>query len=188
MSVAAHMNSIHLDAETRREAFRRAREKLVNACGEHTLHFNDRQIQYELADLNKHIFNDPHGPTCDPTPKLAKAPILILNKGDRRIPLKVGANTLGRLPDNDIVVSDPCISRRHCSVLMHANFRCELHDMASKNGTYVNGVKIDGPLRLQVGDEIQIGDLRFLLVEPEPSRAGQSQPPPSGNTSLLLAS
>ena len=57
--------------------------------------------------------------------------------------------TIGRLPDNDVVIRDECVSRRHCAVVVHSDLRCELHDVASKNGTLLNGKKIEGKTRLQ---------------------------------------
>ena len=38
-------------------------------------------------------------------------------------PLKVGINTVGRSPDNDVVVQDCYISRRHCAILVHTGER-----------------------------------------------------------------
>ncbi len=55
-----------------------------------------------------------------------------------------------------MVVNDSYVSRRHCAVLIHAGKGCELHDTASKNGTYLNGNKISGPTRLKPGDEIRM--------------------------------
>ena len=64
---------------------------------------------------------------------------------------KVGLNTVGRMPDNDVVVQDAYVSRRHCAIVVHTGDRCEVHDIASKNGTYLNGHKISGPTRRPPG-------------------------------------
>jgi len=41
------------------------------------------------------------------------------------------------MPDNDVVLQDAYVSRRHCAILIHlTGERCELHDIASKNGTF----------------------------------------------------
>jgi pSer/pThr/pTyr-binding forkhead associated (FHA) protein len=55
-------------------------------------------------------------------------------------------------------VSDAYVSRRHCAVLIHSGNTCELHDIASKNGTFLNGRKLDGPTPINVGDEIRMCD------------------------------
>jgi pSer/pThr/pTyr-binding forkhead associated (FHA) protein len=82
----------------------------------------------------------------------------------RSYPLQVGANTIGRLPDNDVVVEDADVSRRHCAILIHASQRCEVHDTASKNGTFVNGRRIFAPTDLKAGDEIQMCTRRLVLL------------------------
>ena len=71
---------------------------------------------------------------------------------------------VGRSPDNDVVLDDAYVSRRHCAVLVHAGDRCELHDVASKNGTYLNGQKICGPTRLKSGDEIRMCNKNLVFV------------------------
>src|SRR5262249_17802187 len=91
---------------------------------------------------------------------------------DAIYPLKVGVNTIGRLPDNDVVVQAPYVSRRHCAILVHAGDGCELHDIASKNGTFINGRKLEGPTRLNSGDELRMGALRRVLV-PRAAEGGE---------------
>ena len=78
--------------------------------------------------------------------------------------MKVGINTVGRSPENDVIVQDSYISRRHCAILVHVGAGCELYDTASKNGTYVNGQRIGGPTHLRSGDEIRICDQRLVFV------------------------
>lgn len=79
-------------------------------------------------------------------------------------PLKIGLNTVGRASDNDVVVADCFISRRHCAILMHTRRGCELHDTASKNGTFLNGAKLLRPTALKSGDTIRICDRQFVFV------------------------
>src|SRR5207249_10304052 len=79
-------------------------------------------------------------------------------------PLKIGVNTIGRLPDNDLVIQGPYVSRRHCAILVHAGDGCELFDIASKNGTYVNGLRLCGPTQLAAGDEIRMCDRQFIFM------------------------
>ena len=49
--------------------------------------------------------------------------------------------TLGRDPGNDIIVRDPKVSRHHAEIVFERGFFV-LHDLASANGTYVNGKRI----------------------------------------------
>jgi pSer/pThr/pTyr-binding forkhead associated (FHA) protein len=71
--------------------------------------------------------------------------------------------TLGRAPDNDIVVGDPATSGHHGRIeLRGVNFW--LSDMGSTNGTLVNGEPVI-ERQLSDGDLIAIGQnsIRFTL-------------------------
>jgi pSer/pThr/pTyr-binding forkhead associated (FHA) protein len=85
----------------------------------------------------------------------------------------MGMNSVGRLPDNDVVIRDECVSRRHCAVVIHHDLRCEIHDVASKNGTILNGKKIPNPSRIQSGDQITLCNRRltFHISECTPEQA-----------------
>ena len=87
-------------------------------------------------------------------------------------PLHVGLNTLGRSPDNDVVLQDAFTSRRHCRAILAIHHRtgCEIHEVASKNGTYLNGVRLAGPTPLHAGDEIRVCDQRFMLMSRAPEQ------------------
>src|SRR4029077_10818301 len=95
------------------------------------------------------IASDPHTindelPSPVPVPKDLQ--FWLLDK-EFVYPPRIGLNTIGRSPENDVVVKDGYVSRRHCAILVHAGDGCELHDTASKNGTFINGRKLGGPAR-----------------------------------------
>lgn len=69
---------------------------------------------------------------------------------------------IGRDPSCDIVLPDRLVSRQHAVVERDLN-GYTIQDLESKNGTYLNGLPVSGPMRLQDGDEIQIA-LRFRLA------------------------
>lgn len=79
--------------------------------------------------------------------------------------LVVGAHSLviGRLPECDLVLSDPNVSRRHAEIRPAGNGRYELVDLGSTNGTRVNGVMAREAQSLHDGDGISVGGttLRF---------------------------
>ena len=81
-------------------------------------------------------------------------------------PLKVGINTVGRSSENDVVVGDAFVSRRHCAILVHHSTVCELYDTASKNGTLVNGTEIPTGVQvpLREGDRINLGGWTAITV------------------------
>jgi len=68
--------------------------------------------------------------------------------------------TIGRSPDNDIVVYNKLVSRRHAYLLLnHREKRCSLIDIGSTNGTFLNDRKITPHEEYQLAeaDEISIG-------------------------------
>jgi DNA-binding winged helix-turn-helix (wHTH) protein len=88
--------------------------------------------------------------------------------GDRgQIPLLEGANVIGRADDAAIKIDAPGISRHHARIVV-AGSEAAVEDLASKNGTELNGVRITSPCRLADGDEIRLGTvgLRFRVASP----------------------
>lgn len=78
---------------------------------------------------------------------------------------------IGRSLYCTMVIDDPSVSRLHASIRRAGN-ACEILDLGSSNGTFVNGTKVgETPLRVTPRDEIRIGKLVIRLVEnTEPSR------------------
>jgi hypothetical protein len=168
--VDARLNSVHLEAP-RRQEFRVAREQLLNARGSHTLAVECQgDLLSGAGEHNTAIQNVPGNAVAAPAR-------YVLMDAEYIYPLKIGLNTVGRMPDNDVVVPDAYVSRRHCAILVHANDCCELHDVASKNGTLLNGNKIAGPTRLHSGDEIRMcnRNLVFLRKSDVPERGPAAQ-------------
>ena len=70
----------------------------------------------------------------------------------------VGAQTtLGRAADNEVAVPMASLSRRHARVILEGNSWIVV-DLASSNGTRVNGRAISGPTPLRDGDRVGLGD------------------------------
>jgi hypothetical protein len=88
--------------------------------------------------------------------------LLSLTDG-RRHSLRVGLNALGRFASNDLVLQPNYVSRRHCVVTVHATGGCEVHDTASRNGTWVNGRRV-AQADLLPGDELSLAGCRFLVA------------------------
>jgi tetratricopeptide (TPR) repeat protein len=64
---------------------------------------------------------------------------------------------LGREASCEVVLRDGGISRRHAEIL-EAGGRFRLRDCASKNGTFLNGIAIEGELPLERDGEISLGE------------------------------
>jgi sigma-B regulation protein RsbU (phosphoserine phosphatase) len=76
---------------------------------------------------------------------------------DREIEITRTPFTLGRQSDNDLVLLDNRISRRHARIV-HGENGYMLEDVESRHGTFVNGERI-ASCRLKSGDQISLGVL-----------------------------
>src|SRR5437016_5449196 len=80
----------------------------------------------------------------------------------RPIPLGAPVITIGRLPENMVVLSHPQVSGRHARLeLAQGGYR--IIDVGSTNHVYVNTQRITNQL-LQPGDEIRIGPYKFTYT------------------------
>ena len=70
---------------------------------------------------------------------------------------------IGRSPDCEIFLDDVTVSRNH-AVLVERDGTFAVEDQGSLNGTFVNRRRIDS-VRLENGDEVQIGKYRMTFVE-----------------------
>ncbi|HEY2525630.1 MAG TPA: FHA domain-containing protein [Candidatus Binataceae bacterium] len=70
--------------------------------------------------------------------------------------------SLGRGEDNDVVIPHASVSRAHAR-LMRRNGVFELTDLNSTNGTYVNEQPVHGSTRVSSGNQVRLGDVRFVL-------------------------
>lgn len=78
--------------------------------------------------------------------------------------LPYGELTIGRGTDCFLRIDDDLVSRRHARLLVTRE-GVTLEDLGSRNGSRVNGVQVQGSIRLQVGDEVEIGAQTFRLLE-----------------------
>jgi FHA domain-containing protein len=87
----------------------------------------------------------------------AEASLTVLEDGRRGTTYHLGraSVTIGRLPECDIVISDPGASRQHAQIRFDGD-RFVVDDLGSTNGTLVNDAAADGRA-LEDGDRITIG-------------------------------
>jgi len=93
------------------------------------------------------------------TSHAAPVSFLLTDGANRRtITLTHSPFTIGRLPENDLVLAHPFVSRRHADLVLEGS-QCFVIDQASRHGTFVNG-KL-APARLAIGatDVIHFGAL-----------------------------
>ena len=77
--------------------------------------------------------------------------------------------TVGRDPGNDIILRDPKVSRHHAEIVFERGFFV-LHDLASANGTYVNGKRIR-VAPLTHGAKLRLGNSYGRFSEELPTEA-----------------
>ena len=66
--------------------------------------------------------------------------------------------TIGKQSDNNIVINDDFVSRHHCQIIQNNDLSYMIVDVGSKNGTYVNGNRINGSSVIHSNDIIRIGN------------------------------
>ena len=64
---------------------------------------------------------------------------------------------IGRLDDNEIVVSDSSVSRNHAELTIENDNVYYITDLNSTNGTFVNGNRIQGTVKLEYNDIVKVG-------------------------------
>jgi hypothetical protein len=165
------LDSIHLGSLPRRQDYRRAREALLGTRGWLTL----------AAERVQDMVGEADDWPIRPDQILPGTKYLLVDhEAGRRYSLQTGLNTIGRLPNNDLVFEELCVSRRHCVILVHAWGGAELHDTASQNGTSVNGQPVRHPVQLASGYWIQVCKRLLLFVNEKDYQAeleGDDHPP-----------
>lgn len=88
--------------------------------------------------------------------------ILFKKNGSQKVfPLPSSITVIGRRHDCDLRIPLMPVSRRHCQLSLN-NETLRVRDLGSRNGTYLNGKRVD-EAAIQPGDYIKIGPLTFAL-------------------------
>ena len=90
---------------------------------------------------------------------------LVIEKGRtpvRAIHLHQPETVIGRRRGCALRIPSAEVSRQHCRILMEDGY-LTVEDLASANGTYVNGVAITTREILRPGDRLQVGPVRFVV-------------------------
>lgn len=113
--------------------------------------------------------------------------LLKKNNSQKAFSLSSGITVIGRRHDCDLRIPLMSVSRRHCQFNRDEGV-LKIRDLGSRNGTYVNGKRIDEAV-IRAGDYIEVGPLKFLLQidgEPkdiaQPELAAQALPQKSAST------
>ena len=91
-------------------------------------------------------------------PKRNMAQIVVTTADGRSETFSLSSrNTLGRHPEQSVQVLDRVVSKQHAEIIFRDD-QFWLCDLGSRNGTFVNGNRVDRPYALLDGDQIQHGD------------------------------
>lgn len=102
-----------------------------------------------------------------PAPMTARLIVTQGNDAGQALEVRVGKTyTIGRGVDNDLVLSDLAVSRKHFDIRNDDNGGWLLTDRRSGNGTLVNTQIEDAPFLLANGDVIEIGNTAFCFELP----------------------
>jgi len=109
-------------------------------------------------------------PEAEPAPAAGEAEpdkpppgAFLIVEGKRHFPLDRPIIRIGRRQDNDLILSDPHVSRVHGEIRLLAG-RYVLVDMGSTAGTYVNGRQVKQHI-LDPGDVISIAVVQLIYGE-----------------------
>jgi len=89
---------------------------------------------------------------------------LVLLKKDgstKAFTLPSTVTSIGRRQDCDFCVPLSMVSRKHCEISL-ARDQVNIRDLASRNGTFLNGQRIEES-RAKAGDILQVGPVSFVI-------------------------
>jgi len=135
-----------------------------SACGSVLDRLDDRTITLSQVDP----LLDAPGAADDVVVRVADLPddaSLVVRNGPQAgtaLALDAPVTRLGRHPDSEISLDDITVSRRHAEI-RRTPAGYEVRDAGSLNGTYVNQERIDDPVVLRQGDEVQVGKFRLVF-------------------------
>lgn len=82
---------------------------------------------------------------------------------------------IGRGEDCQLRPNSDSVSRNHCAITVADN-KVTVCDLGSRNGTHVNGTRIEGEVTVRGGDKLSIGPLEFEVLVTAPSTQPVTQP------------
>lgn len=132
----------------------------------------------KVEELRKKAYDDPERTALEGPPAGRELPLpvgmelgLEFLSGPReglKFKFPKGNIIMGRGADADLIIDDDKISRKHVVVEAFSRDQIFISDLASTNGTYINGMRIRST-KLKDGDEIRIGKtlLKFSARDTE---------------------
>jgi predicted component of type VI protein secretion system len=109
------------------------------------------------------------------------AKLVVLNEGltGQSFELKSDKTTIGRVEDNSFQLAVGSVSSHHCEILLQGN-EVVVRDLASTNGTFINGQQVTKEAVLKPGQTLRLGQVEMRLENGAPAAgpASASSPEP----------
>lgn len=102
---------------------------------------------------------------------------LAISEGDgesRVLEVRGDRNVVGSDPSVEIVMGDEGLEPRHAELRALPDGRLEIRDLDSDDGTYVGGIRIEGPATLEGGETIRLGKATLEVSRERPSPDGHT--------------
>jgi ABC-type multidrug transport system ATPase subunit len=99
-----------------------------------------------------------------PAARLLRRHFALGNAPSSRVSVEETAIVVGRDKRCDIVLDDPNVSKRHVRVVRQGD-DVFVEDLNSTNGTFLNGQRIRGRVRVRAGDLVGVGTTTFTVGE-----------------------
>jgi pSer/pThr/pTyr-binding forkhead associated (FHA) protein len=100
--------------------------------------------------------------------------VLLKKNGSKKtFRLPDSVTVIGRRSNCDLYIPLTSVSRKHCQLNRHEAV-LKIRDLGSRNGTYLNGKRVDEAV-IQAGDNVKVGPLTFTLqIDGQPEEIGAS--------------
>jgi pSer/pThr/pTyr-binding forkhead associated (FHA) protein len=138
-----------------------------SSCGSVLDRLDDHTVTLSKVDP----LLEARGPEDDVVVRLGELPSdtasLVVRAGSQAgtaLSLSAPVTRLGRRQENEISLDGITVSRLHAEITRTGDGYV-VADAGSLNGTYVNGERIDGPVVLLQGDELQVGKFHLVFFQ-----------------------
>jgi len=115
-----------------------------------------RVVQLDQPEPEPEPERQPAAPVAESRQQSSAERAIFAAQGTR-FTIPASGAVVGRSSSCDVVLNDADVSRKHARISFEEGSGWVIEDLGSTNGVVVNGGRVDGRLRLSVGDQITLG-------------------------------
>jgi DNA-binding winged helix-turn-helix (wHTH) protein len=93
------------------------------------------------------------------------APMVHVEIGSQTRVVAEGSHVIGRDPSADVWINSTLVSRQHARLVVRGG-QVTIEDLGSRNGTFVNGIRLTAPVTLASGDDVRLGVVSMAVHIP----------------------